>query len=222
MKSISVVVNARLGSTRVPKKLIRPFAGTTLIEIALEKVNQMDFFGKRFLAVAEDELKAVAQPYENVEILHRDMAAVKKGVNPQEITFAHYLKVPNDYIFAFNPCLPFLSVQTVREAFDYFHQTHFSSYTSVIPTRDWIFDAEGNALTNSDPCNVTTNTGQSFFKAAHAFHIVNKAFFAQNGYHWTFSQNDPHLIQIPEEEALDIDNEIEFEFVELYFNRKMK
>ena len=220
MKSISVVINARLASTRVPQKLIRPFAGTTLIEIALAKLNEMDFFEHRYLGVAEDELKALASRFENVEILHRDVAAVKKGVNPPEVTFAHYLKVPSDYVFVFNPCLPFLSVETAKRAVDYFRATDFPSYTSVIPTRDWIFDDEGNALTNSDPRNVTTNKGRLFYKAAHAFHIVSKDFFGRNGFFWTFTKDDPHLTVIPEEGALDIDNEMEFEFAEFCYIRK--
>jgi len=222
MRSISVVINARLTSTRLPQKLLRPFAGTSLIEISLEKLNQMDFFEHRYLAVAEDELKIFAKHFKNIKILHRDSAAVKKGVNPQKITFAHYLEVQTDYIFVFNPCLPFLSIETVRKAFEYFQSTNFPSYTSVVPTRDWIFDSEGNALTNTDPRNVYTNKGKIFYRAAHAFHIVNKEFFAKNGFHWTYTPNDPHLIQIPEEEAFDIDNEIEFKFVEYNYTRKKR
>ena len=39
MKSIddiAVVIQARLGSQRVPQKMIRPIAGTTLTDVALE------------------------------------------------------------------------------------------------------------------------------------------------------------------------------------------
>lgn len=212
MKSISVVINARLQSTRVPKKLVRPFAGTSLLEIALDKVNRMDFFQHRYLAVAEDELKAYAEKFENIDVLDRDPAAVRKGVNPIEVTFAHYLKVPSDYVFVFNPCLPFLRIGTIKKAVDYFQSSDYPTYTSAIPTGDWIFDDEGNALTNTDPRNATTNKGRIFYKAAHAFHIINKRYFADNGYLWPFTKDHPHLVVIPEEDTIDIDNEIEFEF----------
>lgn len=220
-RSISVVSNARLQSTRVPQKLMRPFAGTTLIEIALAKLNEMDFFEHRYLASAEDELIALGEKFPNIEILRRDSAAVQKGVNPQEVTFAHYLKVPSDYIFVFNPCLPCIRVETIKKAFDYFQETDFSSYTAVVPTGDWVFDAEGNALTNADPRNVTTNKNRSFFKACHAFHIVNKAFFRDNKFYWPFQKDDPHLIQVPEDETVDVDTPIEFQLAELSY-QKMK
>lgn len=222
MKSISVVVNARLQSSRVPQKLVRPFAGTSLIQIALAKLDRMDFFQRRYLAVAEPELAALAQPFRNVEILERRAEAVQRGVNPQHVTFAHYRSVPSDYIFVFNPCLPFLSVETARKAFDYFQSTDHRSYTSVIPTGDWVFDQDGNPVTNTDPQNLTTNKNVRFYKAAHAFHIVNRAFFSEKGYHWTFTRDDPHMIEITEDECVDVDTPVEFEMAEAMYRQRQR
>jgi CMP-N-acetylneuraminic acid synthetase len=214
MKSISVVTNARLGSTRVPKKLVLPFAESSLIDIALSKLDKMDFFEHRYLAVADKELVEIGRKYENIEILERDVAAVKKGVNPLTVTFEHYLRVPSDYIFVFNPCLPCIRIETIKKAFDCFQATDFNSYTAVIPTGDWIFDSEGNALTNSDPRNATTNKDRSFLKGCHAFHIIKKEFFREQKILWTFKPNDPHLVRIPEDEAVDVDTPAEFDLAE--------
>ena len=218
MRSISVVINARLQSTRVPKKLIRPFSGSCLITIALEKLNEMDFFDHRYLGVADDELKEMAKKYENVEVLHRKPDAVQSGVNPAHVSFAHYLDIPSDYIFIFNPCQPVLSIDSIKKAYDYFQETDYPSYTSAMETRDWIFDDQGNALTNKDTSNYSTNKGQVFYKAAHSFHIVGKEFFREHGYHWTFTANDPHLISVPEVEAVDVDTEFDFKLAELYYD----
>jgi len=220
MKTISVVTNARLQSTRVPQKMVRPFAGKSLLQIALEKLNEMDFFEHRYLAVAEKQLMAYAAPFENVEILQRKSEAVKQGVNPQKVTFAHYCDVPSDYICVFNPCLPFVTVETIKKAFDYFQENDHPSYTSAVETGDWVFDSEGNPVTNTNPQNLTTNKDVQFYKAAHAFHIVNKEFFATKGYHWEFTRDDPHMVKIPEEQCIDIDTEIEFDLAQaLYMQR---
>jgi CMP-N-acetylneuraminic acid synthetase len=220
MKSISVVINARLGSTRVKNKLMRPFSDSCLIEIALEKLDKMHFFDNRYLAVAESPLIELAQKYENIQVLKRIPDSVKPGVNPQSITFAHYLDVPSDYIFVFNPCLPMLTIDTVRQAFDYFQSTNYLSYTSSVETHDWVFDNNGKALTNKNPANLTTNKGESYFKAAHAFHIVNKKNLKKTGQHWTFSKNDPHLITISKEETIDVDDVLDFKFAEYYYLNK--
>jgi CMP-N-acetylneuraminic acid synthetase len=220
MKSISAVINARTQSTRVPNKLMRDFYNTTLIDIALNKLNNMDFFENRFLAVAEQELIDVGKKYDNVKVLKRNLDAVKRGVNPLNVTFEHYLNVPSDYIFVFNPCLPFIDISTIKMAFDYFQNTDFNSYTAVVPTGDWIFDSNGLALTIKDPNNVTTNKDVSFFKGCHAFHIINKEFFRNNKILWTFEKNDPHTITIPIDQAVDVDTLDEFELAELKYKKK--
>lgn len=219
-KSISAVINARLASSRVPQKLVRPFAGTCLLDIALNKLNQMDFFEHRFLAAADKEIIEHAKGFGNVKVLRRNHEAVKKGVNPMHVTFAHYKEMPTDYIFVFNPCLPFFQPTTIKRAVHYFQEHDHPSYTSVIETGDWIFDKMGNALTHRDPHNTTTNKGEVFYKGSHAFHIINRNFFNQNGFVWTWSQNDPHMIPVPKEEMIDIDDEVEFEFAEFLYRKK--
>ena len=220
MKSISAVINARTQSTRVPNKLMRNFHNTTLIEIALNKLNNMDFFENRFLAVAEQELMDIGNKYENVKVLKRSVSAVKKGVNPLNVTFEHYLNIPSDYIFVFNPCLPFIEISTIKLAFDYFQNTDFNSYTAVVPTGDWIFDSNGLPLTIKDPNNVTTNKDVSFFKGCHAFHIINKEYFRHNKILWTFEKNNPHIIEIPSDQAIDVDTLDEFDLAQLKYKQK--
>ena len=222
MKTISAVTNARLQSSRVKQKMVRPFADKTLIEIALDKLNKMDFFDHRYLAVAEEELMTLAEPFPNIEILKRESASVQQGVNPQHVTFAHYCKVPSDYIFVFNPCLPFITVDSIKKAFDYFQENDHPSYTSVIKTGDWVFNSQGEPVTNTNPQNLTTNKDIQFYKAAHAFHIVNKKFFSTKGYHWDFIENDPHMIKISEEQCIDVDTEIEFDLAEALYLRRNK
>ncbi len=220
MKSISVLINARTQSTRVPNKLLRSFANSCLLQIALEKLDKLNFFDHRYLAVAEEELIEMGKQFANVEILRRDDASVRKGVNPLDVTFAHYLNIPSDYIFVFNPCLPCIEPETIRRAYEYFQATNFNSYTAVIETGDWIFDAEGNALTNTDPRNATTNKNMTFMKGCHAFHIINRKFFKCHKILWTFEKDDPHLIQIPEAEAVDVDTLNEFDFAEMVYLKK--
>ena len=221
MKSVSAVINARKGSTRVPNKLLRQFSDSSLIEIALEKLNKMDFFEKKYLAIAEEEFEKILVKYNNVELLRRNKEAVKRGVNPLNITFAHYLKIESDYVFVFNPCLPCISINSIKVAFDYFQKTDFISYTAVVSTGDWIFSNEGKPLTNVDPKNVTTNKNISFKKGCHAFHIIPTKRFRNEGILWEFNINDPHLIEIPSEEAIDVDTLPEFYAAEILYNEKI-
>ncbi|UCC94917.1 MAG: hypothetical protein JSW40_08925 [Candidatus Omnitrophota bacterium] len=223
-KKISAVINARLESSRVSRKMVRPFAGTTLIEIALEKLNSLNFFDHRFFAVAEDELKQRAAQYENIEVLERKPTAVAPGPHPPTVTFEHYMRIPTEYIFVINACSAFLSVETIRKAYDIFQVTDYPSYISVIPTRDWIFTPNGVALTHRDPYILqNTSDTEIFYKVSHSFYIVNRDnFIKTNGILWSLIPNDPYLIPITPQEAYDVDTEAQFELYSSLYESKMR
>lgn len=220
MKTISAVINARLQSTRLPRKLLRPFAGSTLIEIALAKLDQMDFFDHRYFGVAEDELIQLAPDYQHITLLQRTPEAVKPGYGNHKVIYAHYESIESDYIFWLNPCHPLLTVDTVRKAFDTFQSTQHNSYTAVVPSQEWLFDNDGNPVTHTSGNVVSTAHSSSFMKATHSFHIFNKAYFLKTNQVWTLTRDDPHLVEIPDSENFDADTAVQFETAEaVYLHR---
>jgi CMP-N-acetylneuraminic acid synthetase len=219
MKEISAIINARLQSSRVPGKLVRPFADSTLIQIALSKLDRLHYFKHRFIACAEEQLIQLASDYINIEVLHRDMRAVRKGVNPLDVTFRHYLDVPTEWIFVINPCQPLLSPESLEKAFDLFQKTEYISYISAVPVRDWIFDRDGNPVTHKDVKVLATNKTTVHYKVSHSFYIVNREHFRNTGLLWSFTRNDPFIITISEEEILDVDTELEFLVTEEFYKR---
>lgn len=222
MKPISVIINARLSSSRMQSKMIRPFCGTNLLEIALGKLDKLDYFEHRFLAVAEEELMGKAEKYKNVEILRRNKESVAPGPHHPLITFEHYTRVPTEYFFVINSCSVFLTLDTIKSAYDIFQQTNFRAYMSAVETRDWIFDQDGKPITHIDPdAYQNTSDGRIFFRATHAFYIANRDYFSQNnGKLWNLKINDPYLISMPIEESFDIDTDFDFEVSQsLYMNK---
>jgi len=222
MTKVSILINARTKSTRLPRKLVRPFAGTTLIDVALEKLARMDFVSHRYFAAAEDELLDRAKAFSGVEILRRDPRAVAPGYNDHRLVFAHYERVEADYIVWMNPCHPLLSIDTLRRAVDHTVQTQHNSYTSVIPTTDWIFDDSGLPITNTRASMLSTDHSKKFFKVAHAFHVIRKDFFLRTYQYWTLTRNDPALIEIPVDESYDVNTPIEFDVAEAAYLRAQR
>lgn len=223
MKPISAIVNARLQSSRTKSKMIRPYCGTDLLEIALEKLDGLDFFSHRFLAVAEDELAQKAAKYRNVEILRRKPEAVAPGPHHPTITFEHYTRVPTDFFFVINPCAAFLSRDTIRRAYDVFQETSYRAYIAVEQTRDWVFSVSGEALTHKNAAGFqNTSDGDYFLRATHAFYIASRDYFSSHdGQLWTLEQNDPFLIPMPTQEAVDVDTDLEFEISEYLYSKKL-
>lgn len=198
-----------------------PFAGTSLIDIALEKLAQMDFVAHRYFGVAEDELKTRAARYASIEILHREPGAVQPGYHDHRKIYAHYRLIDSDYIFWLNPCHPLLQVNTVRRAVEYVRQTSHNSYTSVVPTTDWIFDQDGLPVTNKQASMLSSAHSPKFFRVAHAFHVFNKEFFLRDYQCWTLTRNDPALVEIPIEESYDVNDENEFAIAESIYRKRV-
>lgn len=223
MKPISAIVNARLQSSRTKSKMVRPYCGTDLLEIALERLNGLEFFERRYLAVAEDELARKAERYPNVEVLLRKAEAVAPGPHHPLVTFEHYSRVPTEYFFVINPCAAFLSRDTIKNAYDIFQQTDFRSYIAVEKNRDWVFSASGEALTHKNASGYqNTSDGEYFLRATHAFYIANRNYFtSHNGQLWTLQKDDPHLIPMPSEEAVDVDTDLDFEISEYLYSKKL-
>lgn len=220
-RSLSIVINARTQSSRVPNKLIRRFSNSNLIEIALSKFSCLiKHVDALYFAVAEEVLFDIGEKYTNFKILKREPASVEKGTHKQTKTFKHFFDIKSDYIMIINPCQPLLSVETIKNAIKYFNNTNYETYTTVIKTSDWIFNNNGNPVTNSNR-NDLTSDNKGFFKATHSLHIINKERFRKNGYLWSFKKNDPHLIEIfNEEEILDVDNELDFQKTEAIYKMK--
>ena len=224
MKKISAIINARLNSSRMKNKMIRPFYDTDLLEIALEKLNQLSYFDHRFIAIAEESLINKASKYRNIEVLKRNKESVESGPHHPMITFEHYTRVPTEYFFVINSCAAFLSLDSIRKAYDIFQETDYRAYISAVETRDWIFDLQGKPLTHRNP-NTFQNTsdGEVYLRATHAFYIANRNYFSENdGKLWDLKINDPYLIRMPLEESFDVDTELDFEVSELVYKNKMK
>ena len=179
----------------------------------------MDFFSHRYFAVAEEELRERAEGYSNIEILDRDPDAIAPGYNDHHKVFAHYERVESDYILWLNACHPLLSLDTLQRAVEQVMEAKHNSYTSVIPTTDWIFDDQGRPITNTQASMLSSGHSRKFYKVAHAFHVINKEFFLKDYQYWTLTQNDPALIEIPMEESYDVNDEMEFMVAEAAYLR---
>jgi len=66
LKDICFIIQARLNSTRVPRKMINPFADTTLMDLGIQKVLDSKIIPKDnfYCSVYEKELVDLCKKYE--------------------------------------------------------------------------------------------------------------------------------------------------------------
>lgn len=217
MKKTCYIIQARLNSQRVPQKMIRPIAGTTLLDIAFQKVIASSIPNEDFYFCAnEDELLMVAENY-NLNTFERSYRSANSENSLQEIYEWHErLSKEYDYVVLINACLPFLKVQTINRFVKEFNESSSEGMFGVIPKKQYYWDSKGNMINewgdskimNTKECSITYEAGHGLY--ASNIHFIKDGFFMDDKI-----PPSPDLFIMDEEECFDIDYEWQFNRAEL-------
>ena len=202
--------NARLGSTRVKNKMIKPFGKTTLVEIALKRINQLKNFDEIYFAVYEDELIDIAKKIINPNSIIRRSKESADADYPITKVLDYLKNIEFDYCMWINSCHALLKAETIDKAINFFKENSFKSMTSVKKRTSWFYDEEMKPLNNTNPTQLRTEKSPPVYEVAHAFHVFNKKYLFQTNSYWSNIKNDPYLYVVSDLEALDVDNEADF------------
>ncbi len=203
----AAVIQARLGSHRCKGKMIRPFAGTTLIDIALEKFSKPSSEFNFYLAAYEPELTQLAKKY-NCKLIQRDLRSAQGEDILDVMNYFH--NVDEEYGIFINSCHPFLRKETIEDAIRVFKAKGCISMTSVSKSHTWYYKLDGTPINYLDTTVINTKTTEPVWQVAHAFHIFNRKRFLEHGYFWTNQPLDPYFYEIDELQCVDVDTETDF------------
>jgi len=215
LKDITVFTQARKNSRRCQNKLLRPFAGSTLIDICLEKMNDFQAY-KVYFGAAEQEFIEKASKFRNIKFIKRSQDSADENTSAKKV-FEILNEFTTTFVCWINPCHPFLRKETIENAIEKFLDSPSPSLTSVVLEKGWYFDSNKTAVTNRS-LQVDTAIADGVYRVAHAFHIYNREHLIEHGRLWNNKPNDPYLFQIPHIESLDIDTENEFIMVEKLYS----
>ncbi|MEE9118714.1 MAG: hypothetical protein V3U02_09010, partial [Calditrichia bacterium] len=215
---IAGVIQARTGSQRCKNKMLREFAGSNLVSIALEKFSVKSKPFKLYFAAYEEELLDIGRKYD-CHIIERD--EVSSRGEKIETVMNYMSQISEDYVMFINACCPFLTIDTLERAIHCFDENKALSMTAVVKSHTWYYFQDGRPINFLDPTNLNTKTTEPLYAVTHAFHIFNRKRFIENHYFWTNKKKDPYLFEIPDKEAIDIDTELGFRIAEsLYMSEQ--
>ena len=201
-REVTIVLNVRKGSSRCPNKLLKDFAGTTLFDIAFEKLESIDndsvvcFYDKEFCR--DSSVRFIERSKQSVEV-----------DGPLSVVFDGLKHLSSDYFMFFNPSCAFVDPATISRALNTFSNGTMSSLTSVIKTTDWLFSGDGAQMTG-DVQGGDTKRSPCIYRVAHAFHILPVERIMKDQPIWGGVNDDPYLFEISKIEGFDIDDEHDF------------
>lgn len=216
INDVCVLIQARLGSTRVPGKMLRPFAGTTLVDILFEKLKSSKVIPQDniYFSAYEKELKEVGNKH-NINIFDRSEASAFSEGEPLSEIYEWYNKLPFKYVVLISACNPLLKIETIDSFVESFLNSDKEGGFAVFEKKTYYWDKNGKPITNWDGATImNTKFVEPIYEAAHCLY-ASKMDIIKDGF-WmdTNSPPQPELFTMNELEAFDIDYEWQFKLGE--------
>ena len=216
LKDVCFIVQARLNSQRLPKKMIRPFSGSTLTDLVLQKLVASKVpNGQIYLSVHEDELIEIGNKYPiNVWKRSYESANVDNGITT---LFEWWDKLPYKYVVMVSGCNPLLQINTIDNFVDTYLNSKSDGLFSVIEKKDYYWDTDGNMLNNWPDGQDLLNTKavDVTYEAGHCLYASRMDSIGEGKWVGDWKRKgDIELFPVKEMEAFDIDYGWQFNVAE--------
>ena len=215
IEDVCILVQARLGSQRVPNKMLRPFAGTTLTDILFKKLKSSKVIPKNniYFSAWEQELKDVAKKHD-INVYHRSEQSANED-NSLQLIYEWHDKLPFKYVILVSACNPLLKIETIDLFVESFVNSDKEGGFAVFEKKTYYWDKDGKSITDWKGATImNTKVVEPIYEAAHCLY-ASRLDVVKDGY-WmdTKSPPQPELFVMDEFEAFDIDYEWQFQLGE--------
>ena len=216
INEIAVIVQARMGSQRVPRKMLKSFASTTLTDIVLSKIKDCKSFDVKnfYFAAHEQELIDVGRKHGfNVFKIN---SAMSEGT-PMSEMYEWCKVLPHKYCVLINGCAPFLTAETIDRFIDAYKNSPSEGMFGVIAKKNYFWNLDSKLITNWPENQDVMNTKivDITYEAAHCLYAGRMDLIKEGVWMGDFRvPGDIELFAMQERECLDIDYHWQFEMCE--------
>ena len=221
VNDVLFVVQARLGSQRIPQKMLKPFADTTLMDICIKKILNSDIIPKEnfYVSAYEEELKKVCEKH-GVNVFHRsEKSAMSEGTPMTEI-YEWWDKLPYTHCILINACAPFFKLSTIDNFTQKYLDSEADGMFAVMEKKNYFWNENYDLITPWPEGYEVMNTKyvSPTYEAAHCLYASKMDSIGKNIWMGDFQKpGDIELFPVDEEECLDIDYPWQFEMCETLY-----
>ncbi len=214
------IVPMRHSSERVPGKNYRLFAGKPLYHHVVHALLEVPQIDQVVIDTDSPTIMADAvQHFPQVRLLERP-EHLRAGEVPMNDVLLHTTsQVEAQFYLQTHSTNPLLSAQSIARAVDLFLE-HYPIYDSLftvtrLQTRLW--DPLGRAINHNPNILLRTQDLPPVYEENSCLYLFTRQLLARK--HNRIGDR-PYLLEIPREEAQDIDEEIDFQIAEFLFKKK--
>jgi len=218
------IVQARLNSQRVPRKMIRPFVeDKNLFGIILDKLLQSNVIPSENIiaSVYEDELFYEANLLRNIRTFKRSKESANNDTDIRKI-YEWHDKLPHKYVVIISGCNPLLTVDTIDKFVTQWANQEEENLFAVIKKKQYYWNKEGALITPWPEGNTLMNTKavEPTYEAAHVLYASRMDLVKEEKFMGDFEEpGGIKLFEMPELEAFDIDEPWQFEVAQTLYEK---
>lgn len=213
---VKALIAARSGSVRVQNKNIRPFAGSTLLEVKIEQLKRISNIDGIVVNSNDDEILAIAERM-GVETVKRDPYYASNSVSMSDVYKNMAENMDCDVIVYANCTNPVIKDDTIFDIVDFYINNNYKydSVNSAHLLKEFMF--KDNLPINYDLRHQPRSQDLPDISALNfAVNVLSKQTMidCKNVVGVT-----PYLYNIDQIEATDIDNPIDFFIAEQIYHK---
>ena len=216
---LKALIPVRAGSERVKNKNIRPFAGSSLLEIKIKQLQRIKEIDGITVNSDSDEMLSLAKNLV-VQTIKRDPYYASSEISANDFYKNIAENFDADTLLLANVTSPLIKDCTIIDIINKFNNCagKYDSVTTATPVKEFLW--QDNKALNYDPRKKPRSQDlPEILSLNHAVGIMQRETMINArdivGYR-------PLIVPIPPGEALDIDNELDFEFAEYMYNKFIK
>lgn len=215
---IKALVAVRSGSVRVLNKNIRPFAGTTLLDIKIKQLLKIRGLDGIVVNSNDEEILSIAARY-NVETVLRDQHFASNEVTMSAVYANMAENFSGDTVMYSNVTNPLFEVASIENMIKIYKDGgDFDSVNSVNSIKEFMW-LDGKAI-NYDPSQQPRSQDLPNIQAINfAISLISRSNMIQFR---NVVGHKPFLYEISETEAVDIDTQLDFDIAEILYKRRLE
>ena len=215
---ITVLIAVRGGSKRVPRKNVRAFCGSSMLELKVQQALRLEGVNNVVVTSDDDEMLETAEKL-GATPMKRDPYYATDTV-PMGDVYVHLASTLDCKDILWTPVTsPLVQDKTVQDCIDiYQHLTEYDSVvtTNIIKEYMWL----DNKAINYDPKNHPRSQDlPDIYALNFAVNILPRELMIKNK---NILGDDFYAYMLDEVEALDVDTEYEFMLAEILYEKMRK
>lgn len=215
-KTLKALVAVRSGSQRVENKNIRTFANSNLLDIKIKQLLKIKQLDGIVVNSNDDKILSMASKHK-VTTVKRDELFASNTISMSDVYKNMAENIEADYILYANVTNPLIKTETIEKIIDFFY-SNLHTYDSINSSSKVLqFLFLDNKPINYDLLNQPRSQDLPPINALNfAVNIISR----QNMIVYkNVVGRKPYLFEVSDIEAIDIDNQIQFDISEYLYNR---